>query len=114
MDKNNLQDTFLNAVRITHAIDCLFGEWGKLQGVVTWFDNFCVLLRGDGRIHLNSFIACYVTIAPSGASSVVRATEARKLVKMLDKMIDRTPKACHSRCGYSLVRPRHTATEGVG
>jgi len=24
----------------------------KLQGVVTWFDNFCVLLRRDGQIQL--------------------------------------------------------------
>jgi host factor-I protein len=24
----------------------------KLQGVVTWFDNFCVLLRRDGHSQL--------------------------------------------------------------
>jgi host factor-I protein len=24
----------------------------KLQGVVTWFDNFCVLLRREGQIQL--------------------------------------------------------------
>jgi host factor-I protein len=24
----------------------------KLQGVVTWFDNFCVLLRRDGQVQL--------------------------------------------------------------
>jgi host factor-I protein len=24
----------------------------KLQGVVTWFDNFCVLLRRDGQSQL--------------------------------------------------------------
>ena len=24
----------------------------KLQGVITWFDNFCVLLRRDGQSQL--------------------------------------------------------------
>lgn len=48
--KQNLQDTFLNAVRKSKTPLTIFLVNGvKLQGVVTWFDNFCVLLRGDGR-----------------------------------------------------------------
>ena len=48
--KQNLQDTFLNAVRKARTPLTIFLVNGvKLQGVVTWFDNFCVLLRGDGR-----------------------------------------------------------------
>lgn len=48
--KQNLQDTFLNAVRKSRTPLTIFLVNGvKLQGVVTWFDNFCVLLRGDGR-----------------------------------------------------------------
>lgn len=48
--KQNLQDTFLNAVRRAKTPLTIFLVNGvKLQGVVTWFDNFCVLLRGDGR-----------------------------------------------------------------
>lgn len=48
--KQNLQDTFLNAVRKSRTPLTIFLMNGvKLQGVVTWFDNFCVLLRGDGR-----------------------------------------------------------------
>ena len=48
--KQNLQDTFLNAVRTSRTPLTIFLVNGvKLQGVVTWFDNFCVLLRGDGR-----------------------------------------------------------------
>jgi len=48
--KQNLQDTFLNAVRKSRTPLTVFLVNGvKLQGVVTWFDNFCVLLRGDGR-----------------------------------------------------------------
>jgi host factor-I protein len=48
-DKNNLQDTFLNQVRKTKTPVTVFLMNGvKLQGIVTWFDNFCVLLRKDG------------------------------------------------------------------
>jgi len=43
----NLQDTFLNHVRKTKIPLTIFLVNGvKLQGIVTWFDNFCVLLRG--------------------------------------------------------------------
>lgn len=48
--KQNLQDTFLNAVRKNKTSLTIFLVNGvKLQGTVTWFDNFCVLLRGDSR-----------------------------------------------------------------
>ncbi len=51
--KQNLQDTFLNAVRKAKTPLTIFLVNGvKLQGVVTWFDNFCVLLRRDGQIQL--------------------------------------------------------------
>lgn len=49
----NLQDTFLNAVRKTKTPLTIFLVNGvKLQGVVTWFDQFCVLLRRDGHSQL--------------------------------------------------------------
>ena len=51
--KQNLQDTFLNAVRKNKIPLTIFLVNGvKLQGVVTWFDNFCVLLRRDGQVQL--------------------------------------------------------------
>ena len=51
--KQNLQDTFLNSVRKTKTPLTIFLVNGvKLQGVVTWFDNFCVLLRRDGQSQL--------------------------------------------------------------
>jgi host factor-I protein len=51
--KQNLQDTFLNAVRKAKTPLTIFLMNGvKLQGVVTWFDNFCVLLRRDGQNQL--------------------------------------------------------------
>lgn len=49
----NLQDTFLNHVRKNKTSLTIFLVNGvKLQGVVTWFDNFCVLLRRDGHSQL--------------------------------------------------------------
>jgi host factor-I protein len=48
--KQNLQDTFLNSVRRSKTPLTIFLVNGvKLQGVVSWFDNFCVLLRRDGE-----------------------------------------------------------------
>lgn len=44
----SLQDTFLNYIRKNKMPVTIFLVNGvKLQGVVTWFDNFCVLLRRD-------------------------------------------------------------------
>ncbi len=51
--KQNLQDTFLNSVRRSKTPLTIFLVNGvKLQGVVSWFDNFCVLLRRDGQSQL--------------------------------------------------------------
>ena len=44
----NLQDTFLNHIRKQKIPVTAFLLNGvKLQGIVTWFDNFCVLLKRD-------------------------------------------------------------------
>jgi host factor-I protein len=49
----NLQDLFLNHVRKSKAPVTMFLVKGvKLQGIVTWFDNFSVLLRRDGQTQL--------------------------------------------------------------
>ena len=49
----NLQDTFLNYVRKHKIPLTIFLVNGvKLQGVITWFDNFSVLLRRDGHSQL--------------------------------------------------------------
>ena len=51
--KQNLQDVFLNAVRKSKTPLTIFLVNGvKLQGVVTWFDNFCVFLRRDTHSQL--------------------------------------------------------------
>ncbi len=50
----NLQDTFLNYVRKNKTPLTIFLVNGvKLQGIVSWFDNFCVLLRRDGHSQLD-------------------------------------------------------------
>ena len=51
--KNNLQDTFLNSVRVTKTSLTVFLVNGvKLQGVITWFDNFCILLVREGQMQM--------------------------------------------------------------
>ncbi|RMF09149.1 MAG: RNA chaperone Hfq [Alphaproteobacteria bacterium] len=50
---HNLQDVFLNNVRKNKTPVTVFLVNGvKLQGIITWFDNFCVLLRRDGSSQL--------------------------------------------------------------
>ena len=49
----SLQDLFLNSVRKTKTPVTMFLVKGvKLQGIVTWFDKFSVLLRRDGHSQL--------------------------------------------------------------
>ncbi|HAJ45424.1 MAG TPA: RNA chaperone Hfq [Alphaproteobacteria bacterium] len=63
--QQNLQDTFLNACRKSKTPLTIFLVNGvKLQGVITWFDNFCVLLRRDGNSQL-VYKHAISTIAPS-------------------------------------------------
>ena len=53
-EKNqNLQDVFLNNARKTKCPVTIFLVNGvKLQGVITWFDNFSILLRRDNQSQL--------------------------------------------------------------
>ncbi len=49
----NVQDVFLNHIRKNKISVTVFLVNGvKLQGVVTWFDNFSVLLRRDAHSQL--------------------------------------------------------------
>jgi host factor-I protein len=49
----NLQDLFLNHLRRSKTPVTMFLVKGvKLQGIVTWFDNFSILLRRDGQSQL--------------------------------------------------------------
>jgi host factor-I protein len=64
---NNLQDLFLNSLRKSKTPVTMFLVKGvKLQGIVTWFDNFSVLLRRDGQTQL-VYKHAISTIMPSEA-----------------------------------------------
>ncbi|WP_421791588.1 RNA chaperone Hfq [Hyphobacterium sp.] len=72
---NNLQDVFLNSVRKTKTPLTIFLVNGvKLQGVVTWFDNFCLLLRRDGQSQL-VYKHAISTIMPSAPVSLFEEEE---------------------------------------
>jgi host factor-I protein len=75
-DKNNsLQDLFLNSLRKTKTPVTMFLVKGvKLQGVITWFDNFSVLLRRDGQAQL-VYKHSISTIMPSQSPSVAMFEE---------------------------------------
>lgn len=73
--KQNLQDTFLNTLRKTKTPLTIFLVNGvKLQGIVTWFDNFCVLLRRDGHSQM-VYKHAISTIMPSVPVSLFEADE---------------------------------------
>lgn len=62
----NVQDVFLNGVRKQKVPVTVFLCNGvKLQGSITWFDNFSVLLRREGQIQL-VYKHAISTIMPTG------------------------------------------------
>lgn len=49
----NVQEVFLNTIRKNKTAVTIFLINGvKLQGIVTWFDNFSLLLRRDAHSQL--------------------------------------------------------------
>ena len=53
MKTENLQETFLNQLRKDKLSVTVFLINGvKLQGIITWFDNFSILLKRDSHIQL--------------------------------------------------------------
>ncbi|MEL6978713.1 MAG: RNA chaperone Hfq [Pseudomonadota bacterium] len=74
-DRQNLQDTFLNHVRKQKVPVTVFLVNGvKLQGILTWFDNFCVLLRRDGQSQL-VYKHAISTIMPAQPVNLYEADE---------------------------------------
>ncbi len=68
--QTSLQDLFLNALRKSKTPVTMFLVKGvKLQGIVTWFDNFSVLLRRDGQSQL-IYKHAISTIMPAGTIDV--------------------------------------------
>lgn len=62
----SVQDVFLNNIRKSKMPVTVFLVNGvKLQGIITWFDNFSVLLRRDGHTQL-VYKHAISTVMPSG------------------------------------------------
>ena len=88
--QTSLQDLFLNALRRTKTPITMFLVKGvKLQGIVTWFDNFSVLLRRDGQSQL-IYKHAISTIMPSNSvdiAAIVNAVgEAQKKQPLLQEI----------------------------
>jgi host factor-I protein len=62
----NVQDVFLNYVRKNRTPVTVFLVNGvKLQGAISGFDNFCVLLRRDAHVQL-VYKHAISTVMPAG------------------------------------------------
>lgn len=87
---NNLQDIFLNHLRKTKTPVTMFLVKGvKLQGIITWFDNFSVLLRRDGQTQLvyKHAISTIMPAQPLELSDVRRAfAEIGRKSKLLQEI----------------------------
>ena len=90
----SLQDTFLNYVRKQKTPLTIFLINGvKLQGIVTWFDNFCVLLRRDGHSQL-VYKHAISTIMPGGP------------VQLMDQETNDGAQGCQAGIAAGRRRPR--------
>ena len=74
--QGSLQDLFLNSLRRSKTPVTMFLVKGvKLQGIVTWFDNFSVLLRREGQSQL-IYKHAISTIMPTGHIDVAALVDA--------------------------------------
>ena len=82
----NLQDQFLNFLRREKMPVTMFLVKGvKLQGIVTWFDNFSILLRRDGQSQLvyKHAISTIMPSPPVDASNFDSITEGNRKQRLL-------------------------------
>ena len=82
----NLQDQFLNLLRKNKTPVTMFLVKGvKLQGIVTWFDNFSILLRRDGQSQLvyKHAISTIMPSTPIDARQFGVASESNKKQRLL-------------------------------
>lgn len=71
----NVQDIFLNKIRKERMNVTVFLVNGvKLQGIVTWFDNFSMLLKRDSHIQL-VYKHAISTIMPGGPLNLYETDE---------------------------------------
>ena len=82
----NLQDQFLNLLRKIKVPVTMFLVKGvKLQGIVTWFDNFSILLRRDGQSQLvyKHAVSTIMPSQPIDAGQFGAPVEGGKKVRLL-------------------------------
>ena len=82
----NLQDVFLNHLRREKMPVTMFLVKGvKLQGIVTWFDNFSILLRRDGQSQLvyKHAISTIMPSQPIGAAQFGPGGEGPRKQRLL-------------------------------
>ena len=82
----NLQDQFLNLLRKNKTPVTMFLVKGvKLQGIVTWFDNFSILLRRDGQSQLvyKHAISTIMPSTPIDARQFSNGAENAKKTRVL-------------------------------
>ena len=77
----NLQEIFLNNVRKSHAAVTVFLVNGvKLQGIITWFDNFSILLKRDQHVQL-VYKHAISTIMPTQPIEIFEADQGDEVPK---------------------------------
>lgn len=82
----NLQDLFLNHLRKNKTPVTMFLVKGvKLQGIVTWFDNFSILLRRDGQSQLvyKHAISTIMPSVPVDAAQFAAQDDSGKKARLL-------------------------------
>lgn len=92
----NLQDAFLNLLRKNKTPVTMFLVKGvKLQGIVTWFDNFSILLRRDGQSQLvyKHAISTIMPAQPIEASQFISQNSGAKQRLLQDVFLTRVREA---------------------
>lgn len=94
--QGNLQDSFLNLLRKNKIPVTMFLVKGvKLQGIVTWFDNFSILLRRDGQSQLvyKHAISTIMPGQPLDPAQFVSQPAGRKQKQLQDVFLSRVAEA---------------------
>jgi host factor-I protein len=92
----SLQDSFLNLLRKNKTPVTMFLVKGvKLQGIVTWFDNFSILLRRDGQSQLvyKHAVSTIMPSQPVDAKQFASQDSAKKQRLLQDVFLGRVREA---------------------
>lgn len=102
----NLQDQFLNLLRKHKTPVTMFLVKGvKLQGIVTWFDNFSILLRRDGQSQLvyKHAISTIMPSVPVDVRQFSSGSDNNKKVRLLQDVFLSSVRAAEVQVTMFLV-----------